>query len=191
MSNQKLSSYQKLKMRIEQLEDELHDVKLAIVRDDILALSEIKMIYGTELKIQEMVWFGDPTSEDVVGESQGFILTKPRKHSESFIDKVKRFTDEEQLRQFRELTKASQEDQLQHEGYVRVVTTAIRDGENFEEGTRIYNADTMMTEVLKGGIWQPLYNVKPSDIGDIRQWKPPADLMYPKYKYPESKTEEE
>ena len=70
----KLSSYQKLKQKNALLHEELHIVKKAIVEDDYMKLSEIKIGYEMYMKGNEMIWMGEPSIQKDPNVFNGIIM---------------------------------------------------------------------------------------------------------------------
>jgi len=70
----KLSSYQKLKQKNALLHEELHIVEKAIVEDDYMKLSEIKIRYKLSMKGNEMIWMGEPSIQKDPNVLNGIII---------------------------------------------------------------------------------------------------------------------
>lgn len=60
----KESSYQKLKRKNKELEDELYKLKEAVFMDDVMFLDMIKKTFKLRRDMVEAFWEGEPTSEE-------------------------------------------------------------------------------------------------------------------------------
>lgn len=58
----KLSSYQKLKLKLEAGKDYIRELEKAIYEDDLEMLTRIKMRYQVKIDLNKALWFGEAAS---------------------------------------------------------------------------------------------------------------------------------
>ena len=80
MTDSKLSSYQKLKLKIEEQSEYIRKLQKAIYEDDKKVLDEEKAFYGYSMLEEKMLFFGDNDIKHTTGivNHVGVINTKKK-----------------------------------------------------------------------------------------------------------------